>query len=61
MSKAKKMTAESLLILAEESGIDEQEAVFELLNAAACLCPGPDTLRDCVEGVIQTITKKMQG
>ena len=60
MSKAKKMTAESLLTLAEESGIDEQEAVFELLNAAACLCPGPDTLRDCVEGVIETITKRMQ-
>ena len=60
MNNANKMTAESLLTLAEQSGLNEQEAVFELINAAACLCPGPDTLRDCVEGVIETITKRME-
>ena len=52
------MTAESLLTLTEQSGLDEQEAVFELLNAAACLIPGPDTLRGCLESVIETITKQ---
>ena len=52
--------AEKLLAYVESLGLNEQEAVFELLNAAACLCPGPDTLRDCVEGVIETITKRME-
>jgi len=60
MNIKEKLPAEQILSYVESLGLNEQEAIFELLNAAACLCPGPDTLRDCVEGVIETITKRMQ-
>ena len=60
MNIKEQLPAEQILSYVESLGLNEQEAVFELLNAAACLCPGPDTLRDCVEGVIQTITKRME-
>ena len=48
--------AEEILTFVEGLGLTEQEAVFELLNAAACLTPSPDVLRGCVESVIETIT-----
>jgi len=53
---AEKLPAEEILTFVEGLGLTEQEAVFELLNAAACLTPSPDVLRGCVESVIETIT-----
>jgi len=51
-----KLPAEEILTFVEGLGLTEQEAVFELLNAAACLTPSPDTLRRCVEKVIDCVT-----
>ena len=53
---AEKLPAEEILTFVEGLGLTEQEAVFELLNAAACLTPSPDTLRRCVEKVIDCVT-----
>ena len=51
-----KLPAEEILTFVEELGLTEHEAVFELLNAAACLTPGPDTFRKCVEKVIKCVS-----
>tara|TARA_R110000772_G_scaffold234907_1_gene346518 strand:- start:1298 stop:1492 length:195 start_codon:yes stop_codon:yes gene_type:complete len=50
-----KLPAEEILTFVEGLGLTEQEAVFELLNAAACLTPDPDVFRGCVESVIEFI------
>ena len=54
--KTEVLPAEKILTFVEELGLTEHEAVFELLNAAACLTPGPDTFRKCVEKVIKCVS-----
>ena len=53
-----KLPVEEILFFLEDMGLDEQEAVFELLNAAACLTPSAETMRKCVEAVIDCINHK---
>jgi len=55
-----KLPAEEILFFLENMGLSEQEAVFELLNAATCLTPSADTMRECVDAVLSCIDEKME-
>lgn len=49
--------AEKILDYVDSLQLDEAEAVFELLNAAACLTPSPETFLDCCETMAKFLTK----
>ena len=55
-----KLPAEEILLFVEKMGLSEQQAVFELLNAAACLTPSAETMRDCVDAVLGCIETQIE-
>ena len=58
--KTKKLPAEEILFFLENMGLSEEEAVFELLNAASCLTPSAETMRECVDAVLGCIESQIE-